>query len=170
MFNKLNKNGNIFSLFAIIVILLGVAILAVLFLNMSHRVTSTVSRIDAIKTTPLASQANSNVQNMQVPIGESLIFFIFLAGVIGLIIAAVYTNFSPTIIFVFILISLIGIFAASLAANIYHGISTDSGVLETTSHMSITNILFSKYTPLIVGALAVIVIIIMYSKSGDNIS
>jgi hypothetical protein len=165
----LNKKGNVFSIFIIIVILLAVALFGLVFSRMIFGFTDSIGDIQMIKDTPTAAQANQQLENSNIPVADGMVFFLFLTSFIGLIIAAVYTKFSPVVIFLFILLIIIGVFASGLAANIYSDMASSPSMTDTSQHLSMTNIILSKYTPMIIGVMAIIIIIIMYSKSGDDI-
>lgn len=161
----MNKKGDVFSIFILLVILLAVALLGLLFTKMTLGATDILKNTPIINDTEKAKDATEKIETASPYVADGFILFLFLGGVIGLIIAAVSTDFSPAIIFVFILLLIIGIFVASGFTNIYQGFTDDATLSSTANKLAVTDIIFSKYTPLIIGVLGMIILIVMYSKT-----
>lgn len=129
----------------------------------------TLNDIGVLDNSPVAKQANQIANIQSYTVNEELIFFFFLGSNIGLLIAASRTKFSSVVIFLFIMLLLFAIVIAAGMVNVYHGISQDSAFNEYSNRLIITNILFSKYFPLIITIIGVIVMMVMYGKSGSEV-
>ena len=166
-----SKKGDIFQIFFVLIILLIMGILGLLIGKLSYSVTEAY-KAPALHLNDSATNANANqlVQTMAVPIMDFYIFFFFLGANVGLIIAAIRVKYSPTIMFLFILLMLIEILVASGFVNIYQGFHDEPSLSPIPQQFTLTNLLFNKYTPLIFTVIGAVVLIFMYSKSGGDIT
>jgi hypothetical protein len=159
------KKGDIFQITFVIIIVLVMAILGLLVGKLSHEVTEQYKNpIFGLNNTDKGMQSNQLIQTMSIPLMDFFIFFFFLGANIGLIVSAIKTKYSPTIIFLFILLLLIEILLASGVVNLYQGFSGEDSLAPVPSQMVLTNLLLSKYFPLIITVMGAIVLIFMYSK------
>ena len=163
-----NKKGNIFQIFIILIILTAVAITGFLCLTMTNGVNSFwKSHPDIMPVNSTADRATTILQDTSFRTTDYAIFFLFLGLNIGAVISAVRTNFSATIIFLFILLTFLAVFVAAGVVNLYQGMAHT--IPEVGSQLTLTNYVFSKYTPLIMCVMSALIIIIMYGKSGSDI-
>lgn len=165
-----DKRGDIFQLPYLIVLVLVLGLLGLFIGYISWNVTEAYKDIDAINNTSYAKQANENFGNAVPSIVDTFVLLFFLGATIGLMVAAVRTNFSVVIMGLFLILLILAIFIASGAANIYQGFAQDSSLSVFSDRLTFTNILFSRYTPLIITLIGAALLIIMYGKSGSNIS
>jgi hypothetical protein len=171
MKNKLKtKKGDVFQIFFILIILFVVAIVGLLIATLSTGITKSISEMQIIKDNPNAQLQNQKVSQNAVPIADMFVFFIFLFGNISLIIAATRTSFSPTLIFLFIILFLFAIVISAGMVNVYQGLAHDTVLSQTSQGMSLTGLIFSKYFPLFICVISGIVFIFMYGKSGSDIN
>ena len=164
------KRGDVFQILFALIMLFIVGILALLVGTLVMEFTGQIEDSAIFDDAPIAQEANEMIRATTIPTFDFFIFFFFLSMNIGLIIAASRTNFSPIIMFLFIILLFIEIFVAAGFVNIYQGFAEGSVIEPVASRMFLANLIFSKYTPLIMGVLAVTTLIIMYSKSGGDIS
>lgn len=169
MINSLikNKKGDVFQVFFMLVIIFIVAIIALISLVWSHHVNNALLNITSENTT--AYIAVEKISTQTPTILDDLVFFLFLGMTIGIFIGAVRTNFSAIMIFLFILEILLAILVASGLVNIYHGFTQAPGIVELSSNLTLTNLVFSRYTPLFICIISAVSLILMYSKSGGDI-
>lgn len=163
------KRGGIFSLTYLIAFIFVVAVLALFFFKLSWEVTGAYKDIDGFNDTVYAKDINSRVQNMSPMVHDYLILFLFLGSVIGLMVSAVRTDFSAVVIGLFILLMIITIFISSGLVNIYQGFANAEGLSDISGKMTFTNILFSKYLPLMIMVISAFILMIMYGKTGGSI-
>jgi hypothetical protein len=117
-----------------------------------------------------AAQISEQVIEQTPTAFDELIIFLFLGMVIGLMVAAVRTDFSPVVIFIFLLMVIISVLVASGLVNIYQGFAQAPGISEVAANLTFANVVFSRYTPLFICIIAAVILILMYSKSGSDIS
>ena len=170
MKNIINKKkGAMFQVLFMIVLLLAVAIVGVICLVLTTRVNSTWTDTGLLNDTAIGKQAIERLQDTAPRTTDYAILFLFLGMNIGIMIAAVRTNFSATIIFLFILLTLIAIMVAAGTVNMYQGLAQTSSIIDVTENLTFTNFLFSKYFPLIISIICAFVMLLMYGKGGDSI-
>jgi len=162
---KHNKKGDIFQITFVIVIVLVMTILGLLCGKLGYEVTQAYKNPAlGLQDTDNGVEANNLIQTMSVPLMDFFIFFFFLGSNIGLIVSAIKTKYSPTIIFLFILLLLIEILLASGVVNLYQGFASEPSLDPIPAKMFLTNMLLSKYFPLIISVIGAVVLIFMYSK------
>lgn len=164
---KMNKKGDVIQILYLLIILFLGAVFFLLCYGMSSRINTAVSEITPNDT--IAYEVNEVITENTPTIFDTFIFFLFLGGIIGLMVAAVRTDFSAGIIFIFILIAFMTVLVASGLVNIYRGFTDAPGLAEISGRLTLTNIVFSRYTPLIICVLAGIILLLMYGKSGGDI-
>lgn len=164
-----NKKGDIFQLIFLLIILFIAAIIGILFYSLSSKVTTTYENFETIEENSTADIANKTIAVNLPYITDEFIFFMFLGMIIALIIAAVRTNYSATIIFIFILVLIMAVFIASGFVEMYQGLAQGKELSGYSENLTLTNIIFSRYTPLFICVLGGIILWIMYGKSGGDI-
>lgn len=164
-----NRKGDLFQLPYLVVLLLVIALVGLLVGFMSWKVTEFYKGVQGVNESAMAKTANERIGDLSPNIVDWMVLFFFIFGTTGLLVAAVRTNFSIVVMGLFIFLLLLSVFIAAQSANIYHGFSEDSTLKPFSSRLTFTNILFSKYTPLIVVLIGAVILIIMYGKSGSNI-
>lgn len=165
----INKKGDIFQVTFLLIILLVIALIGLIFFKLSWEITSAYAEMEEINDTETAREANITVKKALPYFFDELVFFIFIGGIIALMAAAVKTKFSPVIIGLFIIMIFFTVLVASGFVNIYQGFAQSESLTDVSSQLPLTNILFSKYTPLIFAIIGGVVLIVMYSKSGSDI-
>ena len=164
-----NKKGDMFQLLLLLIILFIAAIVGLIFLALSQEVTQAYDESGLLNGTAIGQDANNMMRDTAPYTTDYMILFLFLGGTTGLVISAIRTNFSPTIIFLFILLMLMSIFVASGFVNIYRGFADTEVLSEYADKLTFTNFLFSKYLPLITCVLGAMIMMIMWGKSGGDI-
>jgi len=165
----INKKADIFQLIVLLVILFIAAITGILFLALSNQVTQTYEDTGLLNDTAIGQEFNDMMQDTGPKSTDYMVFMLFCGGVIGLMISASKTNFSPTIFFLFLLLLIITIFIASGMVNIYSGFAQQATLVNEANQLVLTGFLFSKYTPLLITVLGGILMLIMWSKTGGDI-
>ena len=163
----MNKKADIAQLPVVLVIVFIAAIIGFLFLVMSNNVNNFWQSSGLLNSSDAAKTSITTIQSTSAPTTDWMIFLLFLGSNLGLVISAVRTKFSPTLIFFFILLLMITVLIASGMVNIYKGFAI--GDTATASQLVLTNFVFSKYTPLIMCIIGLMIMIIMWGKSGGDI-
>lgn len=163
------KKGDIFQVIIMLIILLVIAIVGLICLVLTTNVNNFWDSSGLLNDTAVGTQAIDTLQDTAPKTTDYAIFFLFLGMNIGILVAAVRTNFSPIIIFLFILLTLIAIMFAAGAVNMYQGLAQQSNVIDISSGLTFTNFLFSRYLPLVVSMICAGIMLIMYGRSGGDI-
>ena len=168
MFFK-QKKGDIFQVIIMIIILVACAITGLITFKLTHEVNNFWDESGLLNESQTAMDAIDTMQETSPRTTDYTILFLFLGLNIGILVAAVRTNFSAVIIFLFILLTLIAIMFAAGAVNMYQGLAQQPSMLDASSQLTFTNFIFSKYFPLIISMICGLVMLIMYGKSGADI-
>ena len=165
----MNKKGDISQLPVVLIIVIVASLVGLLTLMMSNSVNNFWKSSGLVQENTTADNARQIIQSTSAPTTDWMIFLIFLGGHLGLIAASVRTKFSSTIMIFFVGLLIIDILIASGLVNIYQGFANSPGVIETSNQLVLTNFIFSKYLPLIILILGVLMSLIMWGKSGGDV-
>jgi len=163
------KKGDIFQVLFMIAILLVVAIVGLICLVLTTRINDFWDESGLLNQTQTGQDAIDTMQETAPRTTDYTILFLFLGMNIGILVAAVRTNFSAVIIFMFILLTLIAIMFAAGSVNLYQGLAQQPEIIGVSSALTFTNFIFSKYFPLIISMICAFVLLVMYGKSGQDI-
>ena len=163
------KKGDIFQVLFLIAFILVVAIVGLICLKLTTEVNNFWDDSGLLNGTATGEHAIDVMQDTAPKTTDYAIILLFLGMNIGVIVAAVKTNFSATVIFLFILLTLIAIMMAAGAVNLYQGLAQQPTMLSVSDQLTLTNFIFSKYFPLVISIICAFVLIIMYGKSGGDI-
>lgn len=165
-----NKKADVFQLTLLLVLLFVVAIIGILFLTLAMKVNTFYRDSNLIQyDNSTSDKANQILLDTTPNTTDQLMMLLFLGGTIGIVLSAVRTNYSPITIFLFIILLFIDLFISAGFVNIYSAFANTAPLNEYSSSQVFTNILFSRYTPLIWWIIGLITLIIMYGKSGGDI-
>lgn len=166
----MNRKGDVFQILVVLIIIVSIAITGLIIGIMTHTVNTFFdAHPEIMPVNSTASNSNHQLGDMAPRITDYAIFFLFLGLNIGVMISATRTQFSATLIFMFILLVFIEILVAAGIVNIYQGLAHEGASIGFSSQLTLTNFILSKYTPLIMSCVALIVIVIMLGKSGGEI-
>jgi hypothetical protein len=164
-----NKKADIFQLVVLLIILFIAAVVGLLFNTMSNKVTQIYEDTGLLNGTAIGQQYNDMMQDTGPKSTDYMIFMLFCGGVIGLMISASKTSFSPTVFFLFLMLLIITIFVASGLVNIYSGFAQQDMLVDSANQLVLTGFIFSKYTPLIFTVVGGIIMLLMWSRTGNDI-
>jgi len=168
--NKLKtKKGQVIQVIVLIVIMIVIVIIGILFMTMASKFSKTLATVPMINNSVVGSAVNNQAGGMSLPFLDEFVFFFYLFGNIALIIGATRTNFSPTMIFIFIFVTLIAIFIAFGMANLFQAFTQTSALADSANSLPLTSVIFSKYFPLFTCVISGIIMAIMWGKSGGDI-
>ena len=165
-----NKRGDIFQVPVLIIILLVASMIGLIFYKISKEITEEYDNLGILNDTEEGQEANQMIRETAKHATNELIILLFLGAVIALLISAAKTNFSAMIIFMFLILLILSVFIASGATNIYQGLAASPALSEEAAELTMANIVWSKYTPLFICVIGGLILIIMYSKSGMDIT
>jgi hypothetical protein len=167
----MNRKGDAFQIPVVLTIVFVCGIVGLLMLTLSGKINTFWLESGMLNNTenPTAVNAVTKIQATSVPTTDYMIFFIFLGSNIALLVSAVKTKFSPTVIFFFILLLFITIIISMGLVQVYQGFATADVTSEFASQLTLTNFIFSRYTPLIMTCIGILSMLIMWGKSGGDI-
>lgn len=164
-----DKRGDIAQLPLLVVLLLVIALVGLIVGFIAYKITDAWKSTPDINNSVLAKNANENFHETIPTITDTAVLIAFLGFTIALCVAAVRTNFNIVVLGLFFILLLLSVFIAAGAANIYHGFAASTEIEGFSVKLVFSQILFSKYTPLIIVLIGAVLLIIMYGKSGSNI-
>lgn len=164
-----DKRGDIFQISYALIIIFLIAFIGLIFFKLSWETNKMWEESEELNNSDYGEEIIASQKQSMPHIFDELVLFMFLGLTIALVIAAARTNFNPILIFLFLILLLITILNAAGLVNIYQGFAQDETFTEVSSQLTLTNIILSRYTPLIFAVLGAIIIIIMYGKSGSDI-
>lgn len=162
------KKGDGFQIMFLLVLIFAIAIVGLICLVLTTKVNNFWDSSGVLNETAVGTHAIDQLQDTAPKTTDYAIFFLFLAMNIGVVYGAVKTNFSPVIIFLFILLTLVGIIIAAGLVNLYQGLAQQPTIIDISSGLTLTNFIFSKYLPLVISMISGLVMLIMYGKSGSD--
>lgn len=165
----MNRKGDGFQMLVGLILIFIVAITGLLFYVLTKRVNDYWDSSGLLNSTQTGIQAINNIQDTAPRSTDYAIFFMFLGVNIGVVIGAVRTNFSYTMLIFFVFLMLISIMIAAGFVNMYQGLAQQPSIIDASGQLHLTNFLFSKYLPLIISVLSALVMLIMYGKGGNDI-
>lgn len=165
----ISKKGSIFQVFFMIALLIGVAVAGLLVLVMTSNINDFWDDSGLLNNTAVGTKAIDTLQDTAPKTTDYAVLFLFIGMNIGLMVAAVRTNFSAAIVFMFILLTLIAIMFAAGAVNMYQGLAQQPTILGISGDLTYTNFIFSKYFPLMISVICAFIMLIMYGKSGGEV-
>lgn len=164
------KKGDIFQIFFMLVIVFGVAMVGLLCFALQGKISDFFRGSTDLNSSAVGTNVNNALSTDMPTVVDETVLFVFLGCMIGILIAAARTNFSPIVIFVFLLMLIMAIIMASGLVNIYNVFATSDQLSQYGSQLHLTNVILGRYTPLIICVLGGIVLILMYGKSGSQIT
>lgn len=160
MENIINKKGSLTNFIVIILFILVIGIISGISFKINKTMGEKIADIKAIKEDETASKEQARINNL----GRTVPDFVFILLFFGLIIAGfisiIYTDFSPLGIFLFILFLGIAVFLLTIAKDIFQPLQDKD--------IPFTSFIFSKYGVISFIGVLVLLIIIMFSKSGGS--
>jgi len=132
--------------------------------------------LDELKnTTAVAEQPNTvkhinTVQALVTPALDQLIFIILISIIIGCFVIAIFTDFHPVVLGIFILATILLVIIAGIMANVYDEVKNNEVISDKAGEFKFTNIVMGSQFPIIILIVGVISIIIILSKRGGSIS
>lgn len=114
-----------------------------------------------------AITAAEQVEDSSVPIGDNLIFWFFIASVIGFWISSAYVGFSPVTLIIYVVVIVLSIFLSSMAADLRDDMKADMADFHS-GDFTLSNAIFGEHMPAIIAFVTVMGLVIMYFKGGSS--
>lgn len=158
-----NKRGSVFLIFVFLIILFVSATVVLYASSLSKIFFNKLGTEQLIVENENSNKQISYAKNIG-SYADTSMFIIFLGFLIVLIAGAVYSNFHPVMLGLFVLVLLVGVFVAYGAGNIYTDLRQGAN-LQGQDDLTFTNaILNSAYLPAAFFILGILLLIIMYSR------
>ena len=172
-FNK-NKKGQVGTFLPYI--LVGIVVLLVFAVVVVPIAYVGDETFDELKKTEHFGQSNesakriSQVQSLMTPAFDQLVFVILIVIILGSFIIAIFTNYHPVVIGVFIIALIILVILAGLFANVYDEVTDTEDLQDKSQEFTFTNAIMGKQLPVMIGFVGVISIIVLLAKRGRGAS
>jgi len=131
---------------------------------------------DTLKDTSPFSESNKSVekinqvQSLMTPAFDQLVFIVLVAMILGSMIIAIFTDYHPVFVGIFILAIILLVIMSGLFANIYDDVTSTSMLENKSEEFRYTNVIMGPQLPIIMGFTGIIAILILLAKRGKAIS
>ncbi len=153
-----------------IVILFIFAIVVVPMADITEQVIDKLSSDDAFGTSETANQSMAQVSNLVTPAFDQLIFIIMMAIILGVIVLAIFSDFSPVLIGSVIIALVLLVIIGGLLSETYIDVSENQEISDKGAEFTLTNAIMGSQFPIIILVVGVIVLLILFAKRGRVIS
>ncbi len=121
-------------------------------------------------TSNASVQSMNQVQSLVTPAFDQLIFIIMVAVVLGTLGLAIFTEFHPVTLAMFIIAIVLAVIIGGMLANVYDEVQSNDELSAKADEFKFTNVIMGKQFPIIILIVGVIGIIIMMAKRGRLVS
>ena len=163
----MNKKGDVVQIVVVLIIIFIAALVGLICLKLTNEVNHYWLTSGLLNSTQTGTDTINQMNQVAPTITDLTVFLLFLGCIIGVCIAAVKTKFSATMLFLFFLLIITTILIASGLVNIYSGFA--DAMPTEQAQLTLTGIIFSRYTPLMMCIIGGIVLLLMYGKQGQDI-
>lgn len=162
---------------SLIWIIIGVVVVCVLaygIMPLTSEITGDIK--DDLNASDIAAGTNESAESIAlaaqteadaIPLGDQLIFWFFIAAIIGYWVSAAYEGFHIVTMIIYICVVILGIMVGAMGADIRDDLNTGFAGVGSGS-FTMTNNLLGRNLPAILAVVGVIGLIIMYSKKGSG--
>lgn len=171
MINKKAQGQGIlvFLLIGIIVVVI-FALIAIPVAKVFDDVIDELKKPDHFGTSNASVQGMNQVQALITPAFDQLIFIIMIAIVLGTLGLAIFTNFHPVTLAMFIIAIILAVIIGGMLANVYDEVQSNDEFSEKADEFTFTNVIMGKQFPIIILIVGIIGVIIMMAKRGRLVS
>ncbi len=131
---------------------------------------------DELKASPEFSDSNKSVekinqvQSLITPAFDQLVFIILIAVILGCIVIAIFTDYHPVVVGVFIIAIILLVIISGLLANVYDDVQNIDRLQNKSAEFKMTNAVMGKQLPIIIGFVGIISVIILLAKRGKVVA
>lgn len=168
---KLNKRGDIESLFFVVIFLVIVGVLIFLFSHLnSEMFTEIESQINTTHPgTEAQIQATEFKNTNQSNVWDYAFLGIFMGGLIAIGLSAYAVRVSPAFFWIYVILGMFVLVAGVMLSNFWQGLAGDSTFSTTLTYFPITNTLLGSYFPLVVTAIIIVMMGILFAKPRSEV-
>lgn len=111
------------------------------------------------------------VSGFMIPAFDQVVFFTLIAIFIGTIIIAIFTDFHPVALGVFILTLILIVIIGGVMGDLFDDVTDNSIISSTADEFTFTNVIMGGYQlPMFLGVTVVLAILIILAKRGGATS
>ena len=166
----MNKKGQVGTFLPYVLIgIIVVLIFAITVIPMSYvgdEVFDELKKTDNFGRSDTSTENINKVQNLMTPAFDQLVFIILMAIIMGSFVIAVFTDYHPVVIGVFILAIILLVIIAGLFSNVYDEVISEDLLEDKATEFTFTNAIMGKQFPIMIAFVGIISIIILLSKRG----
>ncbi len=166
MINKKAQAGILLFLIVGIIVVFIFAVVGVPVAKVFDDVIDDLKKPEHFGTSNVSIDSMNQVQGLVTPAIDQLIFITLVAIVLGTLGIAIFTDFHPVTLAIFIIAIVLAVIIAGLLANAYDEIQTNPEFSAKAQEFSFTNVIMGKQFPIIILIAGAIGVIIMMAKRG----
>lgn len=150
-----------------IVVLFIFAIVALPIAHVGDKVFSSLQEEGRIGESEKANQSVQQVENLVTPAFDQLVFIILVSILIGGIVIAIFTEYHPVILAIFIIAVVLLVLISGLIANAYEEVENTDILKNKSKEFNMTSIIMGEQLPVIVAVFGTVSILILLAKRGQ---
>ena len=172
--NNKNKRGQAISflpyvLFGIVIIII-FAILSVPVAHMTDEILDELKAPDNLGRHNETADKITQVQGLVTPALDQLVFILLFSIMLGTLFIAMFTDFHPAILAIFIISLILLVIVSGLIGTAYEEVTDNELLSEKASEFTFTNLVMGSQFPIIILIIGAVGIIIILSKKGSTTS
>lgn len=149
-----------------IVIILIFAVVVIPISHVGDEVFDELKESDNFGRSNTSSERISQVQSLMTPVFDQLVFVLLIAIMLGSLVIAMFTDYHPVVLGVFIVALILIVILSGLFANVYSEVSDTSELSNKSEEFTFTNAIMGKQFPIIISFIGIVSILILLSKRG----
>ena len=146
------------------------AILTVPMAYVSDEVLDELKESDNIKDRNTTVERIGQVQSLVTPAFDQLVFILLFAIVIGTLVVAIFSDFHPITLIVFVIGIILIIIITGLMANVHDDIMDEDLLENKSEEFTFSNVFMGKRLPVIIAVMGILSVIIIMAKRGRAVS
>jgi hypothetical protein len=172
--NKKNKKGQVGSylpyiLFGIVIIII-FAIAAIPIAYMTDEVLDELKEPTNLGRFNTTTDKITQVQGLVTPALDQLIFILLFSIMLGTLFIAMFTDFHPAILAIFIISLILLVIVGGLMGTAYEEVADNDLLTNKSAEFTFTNLVMGSQFPIIILIIGVVGIIIILAKRGNSTS
>ena len=137
----------IFLLIGVVIIVI-FAIIALPVATVFDNIIDELKKPENFGTSNASVQGMNQVQGLVTPAFDQLIFIIMIAVVLGTFALAIFSDFSPLTISLFIIAIILAVIVTGLLANAYDEVQSNPLLIDKSEELTYTNTFIGKQFPI----------------------
>ena len=172
--NKKNKKGQVGSylpyiLFGIVIIII-FAIASIPIAYMTDEVLDELKEPTNLGRFNTTTDKIEQVQGLVTPALDQLVFILLFSIMLGTLFLAMFTDFHPAILAIFIISLILLVIVGGLMGTAYEEVASNDLLTNKSAEFTFTNLVMGDQFPIIILIIGVVGIIIILAKRGSSTS